>query len=99
MPGKPELIWERGAVHDLTRLREFIQPHNPKAATNAAQCIIKAANLLLDNPYLGHPMENMPEFNQLFIPFGQNGYVIRYRIDNEKIIILRVWHTREDRSH
>ena len=70
-----------------------------KAAANAAQCIIKAASLLVDNPYLGHPMDNMPEFNQLHIPFGQNGYVLRYRIDNEKIIILRIWHTREDRHH
>ncbi len=97
MPDKPKLIWEPGAVDDLSRLRKFIQPHNPKAAMNAARRIIESTNLLLDHPHLGHPMDDLPEFNELFIPFGQNGYVLRYRLDNGNIIILRIWHTREDR--
>ena len=97
MPDKPKLIWEPGAVDDLYRLREFIQPHNPKAAMNAARRIIESTNRLLDYPYLGHPMDDLPEFNELLIPFGQNGYVLRYRLDNRNIIILRIWHTREDR--
>ena len=97
MSNNSELIWEPGALDELTRLREFIRPNNPKAAANAARCIIDATNLLLDHPHLGHPIADLPEFNELFIAFGQYGYVIRYRIINEKIVILRVWHTREDR--
>lgn len=97
MPNQPELIWEPGAVEDLARLQEFIEPHNPKAAANAARRIIEAASLLLDNPYLGHPLEELPEFNQLYIPFGKRGYRLRYRVEGEKIIILRIWHTRENR--
>ncbi len=97
MPVKPELIWDYGAVDDLLKIREFLEPHNKKAASNSAQCIIKSANFLLDNPYLGRPLEDMPEFSELFIPFGQRGYVMRYRVENEKIIILRIWHCREDR--
>lgn len=97
MPDKPQLIWDYGAIDDLSKIREFIEPHNKKAASNAAQQIAKAANFLLDNPYLGQPLENMPKFNELFIPFGQRGYVMRYRVENEKIIILRIWHARENR--
>lgn len=97
MPDKPELIWEPGAVDDLSRLREFIQPHNSKAAANATRRIIESANLLLDNPYLGHPIDNMPAFNKLFIPFGKNGYTLRYRIEDKKIVVLRIWHARENR--
>jgi plasmid stabilization system protein ParE len=97
MPDKPELIWEPGALDDLIRLREFIAPHRPKAAANAARCIIQAANRLLDYPHLGHPMGNIPEFNELIIPFGRNGYILRYRTEGKKVVILRVWHTREDR--
>ena len=97
MPIKPELIWDYGAVDDLSKIREFIEPHNKKAALNAAQRIIKSVNLLLDNPYLGRPLEDIPEFNEFFIPFGQRGYVMRYRVENKKIIILRIWHCREDR--
>jgi plasmid stabilization system protein ParE len=54
MPNKPNLIWEPGALDDLSRLREFLQPKNPKAAKNAAQSIIKSANFLLEHPYLAH---------------------------------------------
>ena len=97
MPDKPELIWEPGAVNDLAQLREFIEPHNPRATANAARRIIDAANLLLDNPYLGHPIEELPEFNQLFIPFGKRGYMLRYCVEGQKIIILRIWHARENR--
>ncbi len=98
MPNKFKLIWESGALDDLSRLREFIEPNNPKAALNVARRVIGAANLLLEQPYLGHPIDNMPEFHKLFIPFGKNGYDMKYRIDDEKIIILRIWHTRETRN-
>lgn len=97
MPDNSELIWQPSAVNDLARLREFIEPHNPKAAANSARRIIKAANLLLDNPHLGHPIEGMLEFNQIFIPFGKRGYVLKYRIEGKKIIILRIWHALEDK--
>ena len=60
MSDRPELIWEPGAVGDLARLRGFIQPHHPKAAVNAARRIIESANLLLDHPHLGHPIDGTP---------------------------------------
>jgi plasmid stabilization system protein ParE len=98
MPNNRKLIWEPGAVNDLSRLREFLKSKNPKAATKAAQSIVKTANGLLEFPYLGHPTDDLPEFNKIFILFGQNGYDMHYRIDNGNIIILRVWHSREARS-
>jgi len=97
MSNKTQLIWEYGAVEDLTKIRKFIEPHNTKAAFNAAQRILQAAELLLENPYLGRPLEDMPEFHELIIPFGQRGYVMRYRVDQQTIIILRIWHARENR--
>ncbi|NOQ36559.1 MAG: type II toxin-antitoxin system RelE/ParE family toxin [Methylococcaceae bacterium] len=98
MSDKSELIWHKEAINDLEHLSEFLKPKNPKVAFNAARKIIAASNLLLEQPYLGHPIEEMPEFLKLTIPFGKNGYVMKYRIDNGSIIILRVKHTREDRD-
>ena len=98
MSTKINLIWEYGAVEDLAKLRAFIESHNKTAASNAAQRILHAANLLLESPYLGRPLEDMPEFHELIIPFGQRGYVMRYRVEKNTIIILRVWHARENRS-
>jgi plasmid stabilization system protein ParE len=98
MPNKPKLIWEPGAIDDLSRLREFLESKNPKAAVKAAQSIVKTANSLLEFPHLGHPIEDFPEFNKIFVPFGKNGYDMHYRIDQVNIVILRVWHTRETRN-
>lgn len=95
MPGNHELIWTPGALDDLSRLRAFIEPHNPQAAAKAATAIITGANRLLDNPSLGHTHEGLPEFRKLSIPFGRRGYVLKYWIDGQKIVVLRIWHTRE----
>lgn len=98
MPDDQELIWEPGALDDLIRLREFIEIHNPSAAAKAARSIIDAANSLLANPLIGRPIETLPEFRQLVIPFGKRGYVMNYRTDGQRIVILRVWHGLEDRD-
>jgi plasmid stabilization system protein ParE len=31
-------------------------------------------------------------------PFGRGAYVLRYRIDDDAVVVLRVWHSREERS-
>jgi plasmid stabilization system protein ParE len=35
---------------------------------------------------------------ELFIPFGAGAYVLRYRIDRDTVIVIRVWHSREARE-
>lgn len=41
--------------------------------------------------------EEMDGFRELFVTFGARGYVIRYRIDKDHIVIVRVWHSLEQR--
>ncbi|WP_426013129.1 hypothetical protein [Caulobacter sp. DWR2-3-1b2] len=31
------------------------------------------------------------------IPFGQGGYIIRYRVTSDRVIITRIWHGLEER--
>jgi plasmid stabilization system protein ParE len=39
-----------------------------------------------EHPEIGRPIEDMaPEFRDWFIPFGQNGYVVRYRFDGSLV--------------
>lgn len=38
------------------------------------------------------------EDRELFIPFGQRGYILRHRLQGETIIILRIWHGLEERA-
>lgn len=93
----PSLIWTLAARADLIRLRQFIAPHNPEAAENAAQTLKKAANLIIQHPGIGVRLEGRQD-RELFVPFGKRGYLIRYRIDDTAIVILKIWHSLEERE-
>lgn len=89
------VIWLEEAVEDLTRLRRFLTPNNPRAAALAAQCILDGAKTLQGYPESGTPMGDGRR--ELFLPFGNSAYVLRYRLEGDTIVILRVWHGREKR--
>lgn len=90
------LRWAPDAVHDLARLRDFLGPKNAAAAARAAGRILQAARMLREQPELGHLVED-EEWRELLVPAGRIAYVLRYRIDEDAVIIARVWHSREDR--
>jgi plasmid stabilization system protein ParE len=47
-------------------------------------------------PHLGRPIDDMPDrFREWIIDFGDSGYVVRYRIDEDLIVILAVRHQKE----
>ena len=98
MPSPPRLVWLPEALADLRRHREFIRPHNPAAARRAAQAIKQAAERLRDYPRLGKPVEELPEFYELSTPFGSGSYILRYRLVGPMVVIVAVWHSREDRG-
>ncbi len=94
-----KIEWLPEATKDVARLREFIKKENPLAAKKAGQRILDAVNLLTKNPEAGMPSpdEDCDEFRDLYAPFGKGGYTVRYRIKQRSIVIVRVWHSREDR--
>lgn len=94
--GKLSLVWSATAREDLIRLRDFIHSHNPRAAKRSSEKILKAARLILDNPAIGIQLEGRQDY-ELITPFGQNNYILRYQILGQKIVILKIWHSREDR--
>lgn len=91
-----EIVWLPNAVSDVRRLREFIQSKTPSAAARAAKCIKEATKILADNPEVGRPVDNIFSFRDLIIPFGIGNYVLRYREDGIRVIIVKVKHSRED---
>lgn len=99
MPARRQIIWLPEAAADLDRLRDFLIPRNPSAAARVARQILQGVNLLEKYPEAGRPVEDPPGFRDLFIPFGSRGYVLRYRLNQDKnIAIVRVWHASEDRA-
>jgi addiction module RelE/StbE family toxin len=98
MPGPTRLIWLPEAVTDIQRLHQFIQRHNPAAARRAVERIKKAAARLQEHPASGKPVSKLTDFRDLLIPFGNGNYVLRYRLVGPLVVIVRVWHSREDRD-
>lgn len=92
----PQVRYAPGALADLQRLREFLQPKNPAAARRAGETIINAVKVLGQQPQIGRPVEEMPpEYREWLIDFGDSGYVALYRFDSTEVLILAVRHQRE----
>lgn len=92
----PQIRFAPAAVQDLQRLREFLKPKNPKAAQRAGQAIVKAVQVLGSQPQLGRPVADMVEgFREWIIDFGDSGFVARYRVEADVVVILAVRHQRE----
>lgn len=91
------LLWLPEARDDLARLHAFIAAHSPDAAARAIETLIAAAASLLAFPEKGRPWEPDMAYRELPVRFGARGYVIRYRLFDEKVVIVRVWHALEER--
>jgi plasmid stabilization system protein ParE len=87
--------WLESAIIDLQRLKEFILPLNHEAAQRAFRTIRSAISPLEANPRIGKPVEDLPGYHDIFIPFGSSGYVLRYLIQGDTIFIIAVKHGKE----
>ena len=92
----PQLIWSPQALHDVQRLYRFLASKNLESAKRAVTAIRQGVNVLSLQPGMGRPVEDMEnEFRDWIIDFGDGGYVARYRIDGQQLIILAVRHRKE----
>jgi plasmid stabilization system protein ParE len=92
----PRVIWSEAALLDVQRLYRFLAPKNLDAAKRAVKAVRKGLNVLQLQPAIGRPVDDMPtEFREWIIDFGDSGYVVRYRIESELVIILAVRHQKE----
>ncbi len=86
------------AETDVLRCQAFLIEQDFDAAEGAFAAIQAAAERLRSYPALGKASTTNPRYRNLIVPFGQNGYLIRYRIvtgTRTIIRITRVWHSRE----
>jgi len=84
------------AIEDLRRLREFIAIKNPRAAGKIAATILKGIAQLHSFPLLGVGVPQAPD-PEIIRDLIIGNYIARYLVDGEEIIILRIWHHKEDR--
>lgn len=82
------------AIHDLERLRAFVESKNPHAARRIAAEILDGIENLARFPDMGLPVSRAPDpklIRDLFV----GNYTIRYLREESSIIILRIWHGKE----
>lgn len=91
-----EVVWLRSAVSDVFRLKNFLKSKSPLAAQRAAKRILEGSLILKDNPGAGMPVVDLPGFRELKIAFGGGEYILRYREESNRVVIVRVRHSKEE---
>jgi toxin ParE1/3/4 len=76
----------------------FLQHRHPDLAPLVAQEIATKIQTLSTFPRLGRPIAGREEYRQLVLQVLNAPYVFQYRYDGERLVILRVWHGREERD-
>ena len=91
-----KIVWLPFAQRDLTSIFEYYESAASKEVANRVlQRIVRNASALADNPYLGHPSastDGVHEFQVARLP-----YLLPYRVVDERVEILRVFHESQDR--
>ena len=84
------------ADRDLDRLAEFLLQMTGRAARDRSRKIRERLRALAETPFIGrHGPE--PSMRELVMRFGKSAYVARYRVTDDAITVLRIWHGLEDR--
>lgn len=93
-----DIEWSQDALDDLDRFSEFLQRQHPDLAQIVAQEIAAKVQALSTFPRLGRPIAGREEYRQLVLQVLNAPYVFQYRFDGERLVILRIWHGREERG-
>ena len=85
-----QIVWLKTALANLSEIADFIALDNPVAAIKVVETIEAQVNLLLSQPAIGRPGRVLGTRELLITNMP---YLIPYRIKNNTVEILRVFHT------
>ena len=89
--------WSDDALADLDRFASFLQQQHPFLAKLVADELMDKVQLLSDHPQLGRAVEGRTEYRQFVMRALNAAYIVQYRFDGERLVVLRVLHGRERR--
>lgn len=90
-----EVKWTSKALSDLNRLFEFLAVVNRPAAAKAVQSLTAALVRIIEQPRIGERLDEYEPREVRRLLVGR--YEMRYELSNDKLYVLRIWHTRENR--
>lgn len=85
-----KLAFTKKAKQDLDHIAIQVAAHDIDIAVQLVIDIEHRARILLDSPSMGRPTPR-PGVRELVI----DPYVLPYRVMNERVVVLRVWHGRQ----
>ena len=85
-----QIVWLKTALKNLNEIAEYIAQESPQAARQVVDAIETQVNLLATQPALGRPGRVLGT-RELVI--SKTHYLVPYRIKNNTVEILRVFHT------
>jgi len=92
-----KIEWSAAALADLDRFANFLQTDFPNLAGVVAREIIAKADEIAANSRLGRVLDERKSFRQVVLRVLNAAYIIQYRYDGERLVMLRVFHSREQR--
>ena len=84
-----EVVWTEPALAHLRAIRAYIEQFNPRAARDVAQSLKALGDSLRQFPHRGRPVRGTA-LREIVSPYP---YIIRYLIDGDTVVILRVRHS------
>jgi len=93
---KRRVVLARAVERDLVRLSDFLAGKSPQAARRSADAIKAAVRSLGAFALRGRVTAS--DLRELNVEFGRDGYVIQYRVEDDRVLVLRLFHALEDRE-
>ena len=85
-----QVVWLKSALNNLDEIAEYISQESSQAAQQVVDLIIEQVNQLTAQPALGRS-GRVVGTRELVI--SNSYYLVPYRIKNNQVEILRVFHT------
>lgn len=93
----PQIVWTDNAIDDMNRHYDFIKVNNVEAASRALEAILSSGESLQQNPRRGAIVNEKAGLRKLLVSFGKYGFIIHYIVLEDDVVILNVYHGRENR--
>ena len=90
-----KVVLTEAARLDLMSQIDWLVRLSPAAARKAADRIESGLLRLADFPLSGPPQHS--GFREARIRFGRDGFVVRYHVEGDAVVILRLFHGRQER--
>ncbi len=85
-----QIVWLKTALGNLDEIAEYISQENPVAAEQVVDLIVEQVNQLATQPALGRPGRVL---NTRELVISNTHFIVPYRIKNNSVEFLRVFHT------